>query len=684
VKALSDATGHFRCADLSAGLFDLRASRHGFAPAVVRGVEIPAVSQTVQTPRTVDLGDLVLVSGAVIEGRVVDHRGTPIAKAEIDLSCSDFFPWRFSQSAAAEPLATGADGRFRVEDLTPGSPCNLSIRHAGFTRARLPGVNAPTREPLRIELATARVLSGRVVGPLGEPVPRAAITLSESSEIRLGGGGGSSGTRSEGGGRADAEGRFRIDELAAGPFNLTVSAPGYKQRTLQGIEIPETGGPALEISLSKGATLTGRVVDSRGEPVAGATLYASQAEPQTGGFQQVEGSADGDGRYRLEGLEIATYWATATSPDGETLEASVKVRPGINPLDFTFPGGVDVEGRVLDRDGVPLPGATASLKPVPGGKVFHAVAGAEGFFRIRTVADGDYLLAGQAEGFAATAQPGEIHVSGQAVQGLELRLDRGTVLTGKLIGVAPEQLAIGAIHASNRPGSGPFSSQVGVATGEGYRITGLDPGTWEVSAFTSDGRFTHGSVVIDPGMDRATLDLEFTTGLTLSGRVLADGAPLIGAQVFVQSSTGSTPSGGNAMTVWDGGFRITGLAPGRYRVVIAGRSGIGHGEEIEISEDREATFEIVTGGLRGEILSAAGTPVAGALVSLSGETPDLASSFGGPTLRSDEQGHFEVGHLAAGGYRVTVQKEGFAAAESRIVITPGGTVQMQVVLKEAR
>src|SRR5207237_748124 len=125
---------------------------------------------------------------AVIEGRVVDHRGAPIAKAEIDLSGSDFFPWGFPQSAPAEPLATGADGRFRLEDLTPGAPYNLTIRHAGYTQARLPGANAPTREPLRIELATARVLSGRVVGPLGEPVPRAAIALSESSAIRVGDG----------------------------------------------------------------------------------------------------------------------------------------------------------------------------------------------------------------------------------------------------------------------------------------------------------------------------------------------------------------------------------------------------------------------------------------------------------------------------------------------------------------
>jgi hypothetical protein len=84
----------------------------------------------------------------------------------------------------------------------------------------------------------------------------------------------------------------------------------------------------------------------------------------------------------------------------------------------------------------------------------------------------------------------------------------------------------------------------------------------------------------------------------------------------------------------------------------------------------------------GRVLSTAGTPVAGALVTVLGDDPSLGTGFQGPAVRSDDNGEIELPRLAAGSYRVKVQKEGYAPAESRIVVTPGGTVQMQVVLKE--
>jgi protocatechuate 3,4-dioxygenase beta subunit len=676
--ARSDSAGRFELGDLGPGRFDLQATHHGFAPTTVHGVEIPTA------PRTVDLGEMTLVPGAVIEGRVTDRRGAPVAQAEIDFGCSDFFPMGRPRSAQSQPAATGPDGRFRFEDLAPESSCSLIIRHAGYTTARLPGVKAPTSEPLRVELAAARVLNGRVVGPLGEPVQGASIDQIETRQIRLGGSG-SGMTSSESGGRTDAEGRFQLNELAAGPVDLIVSAEGYKRRTLNGIEAPEAGGPELAISLEKGEALTGKVVDSHGEPVAAAALHALPEEPLTHGSREVEAVTDGDGRYRLEGLETGRYSVQAESPDGQSVDTSAEIRPGVNRLDLAFPGGTDVTGRVLDRDGIPVPGATASLLTAPSGRIFHAVAAAEGWFHIRAVPDGDYLLAGAAEGFSSTLQPGEIHIAGQAVQGLELRLDRGTVLTGRLLGIKSEEISI--IQASTRPGSGPHAWKTGTAEGESYRISGLSPGAWEVTAFTSGDRNARGSVVIEPGMDRATLDLEWATGFTLSGRVLLDNAPLADAHILIQGPEAASPSGGRTVTAWDGSFRFPGLRAGRHVVAVAGHGGIGFSQDLEISGDREITIEISTGAVSGQVLSAAGAPVAGALVSLfgekPGENPDLASGFQGPAVRSGEQGSFELPHLAAGSYRVKVRAEGFADAENRIVVTPGGMVRMEVVLKEA-
>jgi len=672
LQAQSDATGHFRFADLGPGLFDLRAKRHGFAAKVVSGVEIPPA------PRAVDLGDLTLGPGAAIEGRVTDRRGTPIAKAEVQIECPDFFPWIMLRAARTEPLATGTDGRFRIEDLTPGSSCRLSVQHAGHTSAQLPGVKAPTREPLRIELAAARMLSGRVTGPLDEPVPEASVRV-DLREMRFARGGRPSPAD---GGRTDAEGRFRLEDLPAGPLDLMVSAPGYKQKTVHAVEVPEAGGPPLEISLVRGETLTGTVTDSHGDPMTRVTIRVFLNEAGSGNAQPLDGITDGEGRYRLDGLEAANYGVNLVSPEGGLLSAAVTVRPGVNHLDFTFPGG-EVEGRVLDRSGAPIPGAVVNLQGVvPPGMPSSTTAAADGTFRLRSVADGDYFLTAEAEGFASTAEPEEVHVAGQALQGVELRLDRGAILTGKLIGVAPGEVRWGGIQAVPQPLSERIMSwPTGVVVGDGYRIAGLHPGTWEVMASTSDGRSTHASVVIEPGMDQATLDLEWPDGYTLSGRIVVDHVPLADAFLSLQPIP-ATPlmGGGFPQTAWDGRFRVTGVAPGRYRLSIHSRSGISQSQEIDVSGDREINFDISTGSLTGEILSTAGQPVAGALVALAGDPPGGAGSV----LRSDEQGHFEVRHLVAGSYRVTIQKEGFAPAESRAVVTPGGTVQVQIVLNEAR
>ena len=165
--------------------------------------------------------------------------------------------------------------------------------------------------------------------------------------------------------------------------------------------------------------------------------------------------------------------------------------------------------------------------------------------------------------------------------------------------------------------------------------------------------------------------------------MLLDGAPFANAQILAQSAPGADPSGGNTTTAWDGSFRITSLKAGRFFLAVAGPGGIGHSQALDLSADQAVSIEIASGSLRGQVLAATGVPVAGALISLAGENPSLNTGFQGPTVRSDEQGAFTLPRLAAGSYKLTARKEGFAAAESRIVVTPGGTVETQVVLKES-
>lgn len=625
---------------------------------------------------------------------MTDRHGAPVGGAEVGPFCVDLLQiLSLRREMAVKEVFTTPDGRFRIEDLPPGIPCSLHVHSAGYAPVELPDVKAPTAEPLRIELATARVLTGRVVGPLGEPVPRAVINRIETRTLSIAGGGSSTSGSSGTVGHADEEGQFRIDELAPGPLDLRVSAAGYRPRTLPGIEAPEEGGAPLEVVLERGESLEGRVVDGRGKPVPDASVYLRREEPA--GPERLEvgqrGLTDADGRYGLAGLAPGKYAVTAQSPELGDLTAAVEVRPGANRLDLAFPGGVEVDGRVVDGAGgveglgAPVPGAAVSLLSTTTGRTFQTTTSADGTFRLPAVPDGDYLLSGEAEGFADAVQPGEVHISGQPAHGLELRLDRGAVLTGQLHGFTPESLASVAVQAFHYSSSGRVAMKRGALAGEdGYRISSLFPGKWEVSATVPDGRSARASVVIEPRTDRESLDLVVSPGITLTGRVLLDGAPLANASIMVQGDLRpENPENlGQTGTDWEGRFRISGLLPGHHRLVLAGPGGVGHGSDLEITGDREITLEIVTGSVTGRILSTAGTPVAGALVTALGDDPSLGTGFQGPAARSDENGEIELPHLAAGSYRITVRKEGFTPAESRVVVTPGGTVQMQIVLKE--
>jgi hypothetical protein len=102
----------------------------------------------------------------------------------------------------------------------------------------------------------------------------------------------------------DAVGRFRIDNMPVTWFGspISVSAKGFSPRVLQ----PEYGtvkDPAqIAIKLQPGHTVHGRVVDDRGNPVAGANLMV-----HSGAYLNVHESkenwrTDTDGKFALDSL----------------------------------------------------------------------------------------------------------------------------------------------------------------------------------------------------------------------------------------------------------------------------------------------------------------------------------------------------------------------------------------------
>ncbi len=232
-----------------------------------------------------------------------------------------------------EPSA--GDGAFLIEGLTPGRTYEVALMDFAAPGRRGAPVVAPAEG---VELLAAGL--GRIEGvalDAGSGLPLSDFEV--SYEVRERGGrtivrGGPRGGALAPGEKLevhDEEGRFVLDGVPAGTWDVEASAPGY-ERSRAGAVTLEEGGQAtgVEVRLRRGATLSGRVTEEgSGRPVADAEV---NAEPQGGeprfrfGDDEAGGARTGpDGRFELAGLAPGSY---SVSAHASRLRRGHRVRAG--------------------------------------------------------------------------------------------------------------------------------------------------------------------------------------------------------------------------------------------------------------------------------------------------------------------------------------------------------------------
>ncbi|MCI0589735.1 MAG: carboxypeptidase-like regulatory domain-containing protein, partial [Planctomycetes bacterium] len=111
--------------------------------------------------------------------------------------------------------------------------------------------------------------------------------------------------------RTDGAGAFRIGSLGAGGHFFSAAISGLLRDGSDKIDVPSPGGvEGVRIVLGQGRTLSGRVVDAEGRPVAGASVHADADQEAIrrrgtgrGGRQSAQrAETAGEGTFRLTGL----------------------------------------------------------------------------------------------------------------------------------------------------------------------------------------------------------------------------------------------------------------------------------------------------------------------------------------------------------------------------------------------
>ncbi len=195
-----------------------------------------------------------------------------------------------------------------------------------------------------------------------------------------------------------SQGQFRVEVAGPGVYQVQVAADGYAPTW--SAEIDTDKAQPVEVRLSPGGGIEGRVVNEKGDPVQGAKVIplsiASGAMPSSRStFMSEQGAVETvDGAFALSHLPPGVETLKATHPDYVNgLAQNVRVVEGETTTGVeivVMPGGA-VEGHVYDDRGKPVVGEVisfhdrdgyASTEEEKAGRLATTLTDSNGFYRV--------------------------------------------------------------------------------------------------------------------------------------------------------------------------------------------------------------------------------------------------------------------------------------------------------------
>jgi hypothetical protein len=333
-------------------------------------------------------------------------------------------PIPLTPSAVAGPapgtspgFRTAVDGTFELSGI-PAGEYRVVARRAGFvgnesTPFRL-GAGAAL-EGVEIALNRGGTISGRVFDRGRQPVPQVHVSLTSASEA----------PRST---MTDESGSF---EFAAVPPRATlIVQPIGQPQTLVDVAVAADSHKTLAITIDDNdASLRGRVVDTYGDPVAGARVRVEAANRNSRLGSSVVSSRDGT--FEISGLPDPPYNVRAEHASYAPSPVVLVADPA-QSVQLTLDAGQPVTGTVLDRSSAePIAGARLSLRR--GGQSERVDTDRQGRFEFRRVARGTYQLVADAPGHLSQTRAVEVEGERRLAPEVEFELDPAGSLSGEVV-----------------------------------------------------------------------------------------------------------------------------------------------------------------------------------------------------------------------------------------------------------
>ncbi len=636
-SAETDADGRFRVGGLGPGPFLVEASAPappGSDPSEPKG-EWKARKSPVRPGTAIELE---LLPPLEVRGRVIDPEGKPISKFTLVVRARSEVV--FMPGTTRREEIDDERGEFRVGDLHEGA-WEIEARAKGFGPSAPAAVSLPSAtplDPIEILLRPEAGVAGVVRAPDGTPFPGAKVSV-ELPATRIM-------ARLEGSLEVPEtysaeDGAFQLAGLGEGDQALVATHPDFAAS--EAVPVQVTSGrvtEGVEITLRKGAVLTGMVFDRDGSPLVGGQVILQAPTMIETNLQRTKE----DGSFRFERLRPGNWTVVVMLEEigvddaGDSPEDEGDVSKFFDNMRFAPVLLKEGEETHVVLGEPPADPVAITGKVTHGGKPL--TAGIVSF------------VPDQSNGFQDMKMD---QVDGEGSYGLEL----------------------------NKPGKYLVQIQVMGASG----------------AQQNSVEFTE----IIPDAKSHQIDLVLPLG-RIAGRVLGpEGDPLESARVTLFQdggiSLGSFLGGQYAELQTDGAghYEFDFVRPGVYCVAAGGtpfggafgtHSEVGRSLQNGIRIGENETVDGIdfrlskAGELLGIVRDASGAPVPNSSVFLRDEGGRLLERFS--MTASGAEGSFQYTGLAAGNYEVSARAGNQATAQNRVVrISAGETSRIELVLAPA-
>ncbi len=418
------------------------------------------------------------------------------------------------KSGWARTTEFGEDGSFVLEGLSPNT---YDVQAQG---ALVPSVEEPLSvevpqgevvDGIELELQPEAIIRGRVQDEAGNPV--------SSAQIRAEGPG-----QNWSSDQVGDDGRFELRGLRGGEYRVqadlnwsdALRKPGTNDDDVQGEAVTVEAGGEAEVLLvveARNASISGRVLDDAGGPIADAFVRAERAsdsqaanaknslrQARWGGWNEQPIMTDTEGGFTLEGLSEGSYtvWAVRKG-GGEGYAENIAAGSGGVTVELQPTGRM--EGTVVSSSGAAPQRFEIRLRDdTTGFSRRESFFATDGRFEFEELPPGTFFIsATSADGSGDT----EVTLAKGASQtGVKVELQQMVAVKGRVVDLETGEPVAGINVSMGRKKSGGFNFRLG--GGDKRNITD-DSGNYELDAvpvgpvsvtlmpkdFSDDGDYTY-------------------------------------------------------------------------------------------------------------------------------------------------------------------------------------------------